>query len=170
MTALADTGLGTGGIAGSSKDGVPGVQLVNVRRGWQSLRRAAENEAAVTDLTDPPADAIYLPDDGTYVDLQVRSATAGEVTFQLMMWPIDPGTDATGADLTKNLSDGAGAGWSETVTLTTATHKAPQIGGTSPAAEAFLCAPTQKALRGAYRMAARITTASGDTEIVYRVF
>lgn len=170
MTARWDTGLGTAGIQNSSKDGVLGVQHVDHRRGWQSLRRVAENEAAITDVTDAPADAIELPPDGDYVDIQARSGTAGAVTFQLLFFPVDPGTDATGADKTKNLSDGSGAGWSETISVVTATQRCPQVGGTSPDVDAYIHYPLQRALRGAWKLAARITTASGDTEIVYRVF
>ncbi len=170
MANRTDTGLGTSGIAHRSKDGTPAVQHVDHMRGWQSLRRVAAGEAAITDVTDAPADAIELPDDGDYVDLQARSVTAGAVVFQFLMFPLDPGTDATGADKTKNLSDGSGAGWSETITVTTATQQAPQIGGASPAADAYIHYPIQRALRGAWKMAARITTISGDTEICYRVF
>jgi hypothetical protein len=99
--------LGTGGITvGSRSQSIPR----DFRSGWELLRtRAAEDETALTDMDDPPADAVAVYPLARFVDLAGNAIAAGvTLSVELYGWPPDPGT---GTGTTQNDTDGNAAGW-----------------------------------------------------------
>jgi hypothetical protein len=167
--ARGETGLGTNGVRNKSPE-APAVLRLDRMQGWQSLRSVSgENDDALTDLTAPPADAVELPDDGDLIQFRALSQAAGAVVVEVYFFPF-AASDAEA---------GVGAGWKETLTLTTAAGETAK--GLSNATLAATASPASPAgpttgaaayvsRVGAYKMAARIITRQGtDSELLYRV-
>lgn len=157
MARRTDTGLGTAGITNRSADGTPAVLRTPPRRGWQWLWSAstAEPDDALTDMTAPPDDAVELPPDGQYVHLRLNGVDGGAATVQLLFYPAE------------------GAGWSETITFADAGLTATSLdvlSGTGGTELQNISAGVVRSIRGATKMAARITALDEDRQVQYRVF
>lgn len=99
--------LGTGGISvGPQSAAIPR----DFRSGWELLRaRADANETAITDMDDPPEDAVMVMGLARFVDLAACAIASGvSATVELYGWPPDPGT---GTGTAQNDTDGNAAGW-----------------------------------------------------------
>lgn len=156
MARASDTGLGSAAITHRSADGVPAVQYVKPRRGWQGLRTADQLslDDVLVDLSAPPVDARRLPEDGQTVLVRVNGQDSAVCTVQLLFW------------------GQAGAGWSETVVFEDAGVFAPPATPGSPLYpnSVNLSVAIERTRRGAVWIAARIVDAIEWREVQYRVF
>jgi len=150
--------LGTGGITvGPSAQRIP----QDFRSGWELLRgRQTSNETALTDMDDPPADALAVYPLARFVDLAACAiATAKTATVELYGWPPDP---TTGTGSTQNDTDGNAAGWligTYTLVSTARTQTSTDAGEADTVYQSNIEAVD---LAGAAWIAARITSVGGS--------
>lgn len=170
MALPAETGLGTEGVRNARPGGVEAFQVERMQ-GWQPLRLNPDlttPDDSLTDLSEAPADAVELPDEGQVIEVRVISDAGNAIEFELALFPF-------AAD---DAEPGAAAGWRQTVRLTTLdTLLVPGFADASltfvdPSDDNYAASlPWPVNRLGAHKLAGRVTSLGGNdwAQLVYRV-
>ncbi len=172
MASGMNTGLGRAGIGNAQ-----GQQVAefDVCRGWQSINPVIATTSTLTNMDNPPADAVQLPNEGRNIQLRMLGKqTAGTVACDIFLWPNDPGVRASATDLELDKTEGNAAGqYVETDTFTTTARTA-----TSPSVAASTFYVSDEVIVDRRGMAFFAIRPTGATTVVpassiegaYRVF